>query len=178
MGSMKEIVLSETQTCRHSLAHFCKGTGVDIGHGGSEPIVRDAICIDLPDNVRERWGEHWPTHIRMDALKSPLPFKAGTLDYVYSSHLLEDAIDTCGVLIDWCEALKPGGMLVLFLPDQKSYLEHCLSFAVSPNQAHKHEDFGLRYVVLKLPAGMQVVRSAWPVPYNPYSFELVARKSL
>lgn len=171
---------TETDSCRASLKTFCHGMGLDIGHGGAAPITDSAICVDFApgDGRRPAWDNGWPTHVVADAFKE-LPFRDNTFDYIYSSHCLEDAEDTEAVLDHWCRKLKPGGLLVLFLPDQKAYVEHCEQVTHTlPNQAHKHADFSLKFVVDRLPQTVTVVRSAWPVPYNPYSFELVARKSL
>lgn len=178
MGSIT--IYTETDTCRPYLAEFCMvGMGLDIGHGGAKPIVPWAICVDRPigHTSRPPWDE-WPTHVPVDAFQE-LPFRDNSFDFIYSSHCLEDADDTEGVLNHWCRKLKPGGLLVLFLPDQVAYVEHCLHVTHTlPNQAHKHADFSLKFVLDRLPDFVTVVRSSWPVPYNPYSFELVARKSL
>lgn len=42
-----------------------------------------------------------------------------TFDYVYSSHCLEHIDDWQRALANWLRVLKPGGLLVLFLPDVK-----------------------------------------------------------
>jgi len=40
-------------------------------------------------------------------------FRDGVLDFVYSSHLLEDLVDTEAVLREWIRILRPGGRLIL-----------------------------------------------------------------
>ena len=147
---------------------------MDIGYGGAAPIVESAICIDrvaagLP------WSGYWPVHLVWDCF-SRLPFESESLDYVYSSHCLEDAMDTGGVLMEWCRVIRPEGYLVLFLPHQQDYLAYCQLHRTLPNLDHKHAYFNLSYVIAKLPNSMQVVHSQYPVNYNPYSFELVAQR--
>lgn len=165
--------LGETATCREHLAPYCTGVGIDIGFGGAAPIVESAICID-----RDRVGPHgrrWPIHMVCDAFQS-LPFETSSLGYVYSSHCLEDAIDTVGVLYEWCRVIRRGGHLVLFLPDQFTYEQYCRRHGTLPNQDHKHSDFSLNYVTHCLPISMFIVHWRFPLDYNPYSFELVAIK--
>jgi ubiquinone/menaquinone biosynthesis C-methylase UbiE len=169
---------TETDTARHALARWCVGAGLDIGFGGGAPIVRNAICLDRAFGTLGRanhFGDDYPTHLVRDAFEQ-LPFLDCSLDYVYSSHTLEDAVDTAAVLIEWCRVIKEGGFLVLFLPDQVAYEARCRIDNTIPNQDHKYAEFSLAFVRDKLPESMQVVQAAFPVSYNPYSFELVAKK--
>jgi SAM-dependent methyltransferase len=167
--------LGETATCREYLAHWCTGAGLDIGFGGAAPIVESAICIDRDGVGPHGAWAHWSAHLILDAFR-PLPFEDSSLDYIYSSHCLEDAVDTSVVLKEWCRAIKVGGHLVLFLPDQPTYVHCCRIYGRLPNQDHKHPTFSLDYVIARMPMSMTVIHSAFPVGYNPYSFELVAVK--
>jgi SAM-dependent methyltransferase len=163
----------ETSTCRASLAKWCEGAGVDIGFGGHAPIVETAITSD---QYPEPWfGSGWPNALVVDAFKR-LPFSDNSLDYLYSSHCLEDAIDTRSVLAEWARVIRPGGVIVLFLPDQKTYEEDCRVQGTGPNPDHKHGHFSLDYVISCLPGTVEVIHKAFPVDYNRYSFELVVRK--
>lgn len=166
-----------TDDCREVLAPFCLGNGCDLGFGGGRPIRDSAICVDREPGHphRREESEPWPTHLVWDVF-SFLPFREGVLDYCYSSHCLEDAIDTSGVLKEWVRVLKVGGKLVLFLPDQRAYEACCRASGGLPNQAHKHADFSLDLVKAALPENCRVVFEQWPFPGNPYSFALVAEK--
>jgi SAM-dependent methyltransferase len=166
--------IGETSTCRDHLAQWCIGAGLDIGAGGAAPIVYTAICIDK--SPAGPHGGRWPIHMVRDVFKMGLPFEDDSLDYVYSSHCLEDAEDTEEILTEWCRVIRTGCYLVLFLPDQLTYLSYCQHHGTQPNLDHKHENFGIDYVVHCMPDSMRIVHSEFPVPYNPYSFELVAQK--
>jgi SAM-dependent methyltransferase len=171
--------LGETATARHSLARFCIGNGLDIGFGGAEPIVRTAICLDRSFGSPGRannLGDDFPTHLISNAF-GRLPFLDASLDYVYSSHTLEDAVETKNVLNEWCRVLKPGGYLVLLLPDQPTYAAYCALHGLLPNGDHVYPDFSLDFVVARFPEGMTIVHRAFPLTYNAYSFELVACKN-
>jgi predicted SAM-dependent methyltransferase len=165
---------AEMPTCRTRLAQYCVGNGLDIGFGGAL-IVPNAIGVDREEGTPLRRGDPnpSPTHLAGDAGRLYW-FKDNVLDFVFSSHCLEDFEDTTTILIEWCRVIKPGGYLVLFLPDEKTYR----NLVGEGNKAHKHDDFGLDYLLkcmAKLPE-MKVVHSMFPVSNNKYSFDLVARK--
>src|ERR1700732_884774 len=112
---------SETAKFRGRLGPFCVGYGLDLGPGG-DPITEAAIGVDLP-NPYSRAG-HQPVQLGGDAARLHW-FREGVLDYVYSSHLLEDFEDTKSVLIEWLRVLRSGGRLIIFCPDQQVYADHC-----------------------------------------------------
>lgn len=171
--------MSETDSCRAVLSKFCLGNGIDIGAGGS-PILPSAISIDREEGQRANVGE-CPIHLVGDAERLNW-FADGALDFVYSSHCLEDFRDTKIVLKEWMRVLKYGGLLVLFLPDQATYEKHCAEYNTVPNQAHVHKNFSLEYVKQCLmDIGVKpndIVHAQFPVAYNPYSFEIVVRKAI
>jgi predicted SAM-dependent methyltransferase len=155
------MVKSETSKARHLLEHFCSGNGLDIGHGGDK-IVPSAIGIDITimytkvgDDVSQLKGTasdlYW--------------FNDNVLDYVYSSHLLEDFEDTEGILREWCRVIKPKGKLILLLPDQQIYQKF------SYNGHHRHADFGKEYVKRHMPENMILVYET-DIIYD-YNFALV-----
>ena len=164
--------ISETSKARNSLQKFCVGDGLDIGFGG-DPIVNTAICIDLPERYA-RYKEQ-PQHIHGDA-RDLKWFNNDSLDYVYSSHVLEDFADTEAVLGEWLRVLKPGGMLVLYLPDEQTYRVHCRKQGKPPNVHHIHENFSLNHVkdILKENQKVKIVHERFPS--GIYSFELVIEK--
>jgi len=163
---------SETSKCRKSLAPFCRGDGIDIGYGG-DPIVRNAICMDMPSPYA-LYRSH-PQHLHGDA-RNLHWFRDGVLDFVYSSHVLEDFEDTAAVLNEWLRLLKSGGHLVLFLPDEQTYRTHCKKTGQFQNPHHIHENFGLGYLkkCLAIRDDVEIIHEQFPVAI--YSFELVLKK--
>jgi predicted SAM-dependent methyltransferase len=163
---------SETSKCRLRLAPFCQGNGLDLGPGG-DPITPKAVRVDLPTPYAQV-GE-FPVQLTGDA--SCLSwFKDSSLDYVYSSHLLEDFVDTESVLKEWLRVLKPGGRLVIFCPDEQIYRKHCSKTGQPYNTNHKHEDFSLEKIkrILDSIGEVRIVHEANVV--DIYSWELVAEK--
>jgi predicted SAM-dependent methyltransferase len=120
-----------------------------------------------------------PTHLIIDAIDLSEVFHFGSLDYIYSSHTLEDFQDTESVLSGWVSLVRKGGHIVLFLPDEQVYRTHCSSTGQPYNLAHVHADMGLTFMrrIVHRMGGLQIIHELFPVPNNPYSFDLVLRKT-
>jgi SAM-dependent methyltransferase len=164
--------ISETSKCRGRLAPFCEGDGLDVGYGG-DPIVPHAICMDLPQKYAAY--ESHVQHLHGDATNLHW-FRDGALDWVYSSHVLEDFPDTSTVLDEWLRVLRAGGRLILFLPDEQLYRAYCKSQGKPPNAHHVHEHFGLDYLkrFINRRADLKIIHEVNPI--DIYSFELVIEK--
>jgi len=146
---------SETSYYRDETLPYCYGVGLDIGYGG-DPIKPSAITIDL-DIVRYACGDH-PCNIVSDAKSLPW-FASRSLDFVYSSHCLEDFSETRDVLREWFRVVKVQGHVVLLLPDQRKYERLCREKGLPENPAHKIANFDpdyLRKVVAKI-GGARIV---------------------
>lgn len=164
--------VSETSKCRESLSVFCIGDGIDIGFGG-DPIVPHAICMDL-SNRYANYKDHIQ-HLHGDAKKLQW-FQTESLDWVYSSHVLEDFENTCSVLEEWLRVIKPGGNLILFLPDEQTYRAHCKELGKPSNPHHIHDHFNLEHVKNCVTHRNDIETIHERFPIGIYSFELVLRK--
>lgn len=163
---------SETSKCRSRLALHCEGYGLDLGFGG-DPITPYAIRVDMPTpytNVGD-----YPVQLGGDAAQL-IWFNDGTLDFVYSSHLLEDFDDTKAALKEWLRVLKPGGKLIIFCPDEQIFRKHCADSGQPYNTNHKHGHFSLRFVKSLLAELGQCDIILESFPEDIYSFDLVVRK--
>jgi predicted SAM-dependent methyltransferase len=161
--------MSETNICRTHLERYCLGIGLDLGCG-DDLIVPWAIGVDT-----RQLGY---TSALGDVTALNKFFQSGSMDFVFSSHCLEDFNDTVSVLRHWISMLRTGGYLVLYLPDQKRYMEHCKANGVLPNQNHKNPEFSLEYVQLCLNVlgNTLTVFAKDPLPEYSYSFGLVVQK--
>lgn len=162
----------ETSKCRERLAKYCKGYGVDLGFGG-DPVSLSAIRMDM-EMPYTKVGD-FPVQLGGNA-EDLYWFKDAVLDYVFSSHLLEDFEDTEAVLREWLRVLKPGGNLVIFCPDEQRFRNHCKTTGQAYNTAHVHEFFSLAYVknVLAKIGEVRVIYQQDEV--DIYSWDLVVEK--
>lgn len=151
------------------------GAGLDIGYGG-DPIVPHAICLDLPRpytcvGLAEQ-------HLFGDCGELRW-FADGALDWVFSSHLLEDFTyeDQVPIVREWARVLRKFGLLILYLPIEPVYAAHCARTGQPHNPGHKNADFcyeTFKARVLDQFPELDVVHQAdYP---DEYSFEVVLRR--
>jgi ubiquinone/menaquinone biosynthesis C-methylase UbiE len=173
--------MSETNKHRNIFIDYCQGNGLDIGFGG-DPIVDTAICFDLPKGQRYSFEGLYKQHIEGDA-RSLYMFADNGLDYVYSSHVLEDFEDIYPVLVEWLRVIKIDGYLCLLFPNEREYKKKTKVY----NQAHKNPDFSLEYVlhilgnISKVQSfcknyDLEVIHAEDHFENNDYNCSLIARK--
>ncbi len=81
-----------------------KGQGIDIGCG-PDPVAPEVRKFDVMDGDAN--------HITA--------FVHEQFDFVYSSHCLEHMKDPQSALLEWWKLVKPGGHLILIVPDEDLY---------------------------------------------------------
>jgi predicted SAM-dependent methyltransferase len=165
---------SETSQFRDQLAPYCTGYGLDIGFGG-DPITPQAVRMDLP----QPYANTGDLGVQLGGDCRDLRwFRDEVLDFVYSSHVLEDFPEdqTANVMREWARVLKPGGQLVLLLPDQPRYSAHCTRTGQPRNEHHSIDHFSLEYVTsVALRLGTLERVAALP-ELGVYSFGVVFKK--
>lgn len=165
---------SETAKVRSILAPYCIGDGLDIGYGG-DPIVLHAICCDLK-NRYANVGHH-PQHLHGGAWE--LPFKDKSLNWVYSSHLIEDFAYSEQLLLlwEWQRVIRSGGSLILCAPDQRRYVEWCNANRQNSNEHHAESDFSLANFKSRVLSAMPFLKREceWDSIVD-YSWAIVLRK--
>ena len=171
-------VNSETSGVRYLLAKYCIGDGVDVGFGG-DPIVPTAICMDMPRPYTQVGDA--PQHLHGTA--EDLPFQSGRLDYVYSSHLIEDFTYGAQVVIlyQWVRVIKKGGLIIICAPDERRFREHCRKTGQTVNLAHVNEDYSLgnfkeRVLSESVDFNFNVLMERDNVGHNGYSWCIVLEK--
>lgn len=109
-------------------AKFCQGQGIDIGCG-NDPVLPEVAGWDLVNGDAQ--------------------YMAGvpdsTYDFVYSSHCLEHLRDPYVAIKNWWRILKPGGFLIVQVPDEDLYeqgvfpsrfnSDHKFSFTISKSKS-------------------------------------------
>ena len=166
---------SETSKHRHVVMPYCLGFGIDIGFGG-DPVTPAAVRVDLPEPYA--YTGEFPVQLGGDC-RDLRWFCDNQLDYVYSSHVLEDfdERETVDLMREWTRVLRLGGHLVLLLPDQQRYLRHCLATGQYINEHHSIDHFSLDYVVNAARKAGSLELCAQEEAVGDYSFVAVFRKT-
>lgn len=99
-------------------APFLRGKGVDLG-AGMFKILPQAIAVDSGEHSHT-FGHPFVADVRADCTKLDL-FASQSLDFVFSSHLLEHIQDYKAALKEWWRLVKHGGHMVLYLPHADFY---------------------------------------------------------
>lgn len=136
---------SETEKYREQTVKYCyrsdgqPGCGADIASQGAS-VVPWAINFDLPLAEFNYYCSNHPAKgpIQLRGHADKLPFDSGSLDFLYASHLLEDYLSWTPILMEWVRVLKPGGKLIILVPDKKLWNE-AIANGQPPNCAHTHE---------------------------------------
>ena len=128
---------------------FCVGRGLDIGHGGD-------YVLDGCDGWEINCGD------AKDLSKIPDSY----YEWVYSSHCLEHLTDPVVAIGNWWRVLKPGGYLIVVVPDEDLYeqgvfpsrfnADHKFTFTISKDESWSPASINLADLVLELP-GHKVV---------------------
>lgn len=85
---------------------FLCGKGIDIGCG-PDPINPEAFPFDTHCGDANRILDFLPA--------------GEQYDFVFSSHCLEHMFDPQKTLLDWWSLVKPGGVMILTVPDEDLY---------------------------------------------------------
>ena len=139
---------SETAKVRNWVLPYCIGKGCDVGFGGDKIMKTDCDGIDFPQPYTFTGKDK--VDIGCDVINNEIPVPDNTYDYVYTSHLIEDFVDTNDALRKFIRILKNGGNLILVFPDQPKYEVFCKSINIPMNPYHVHPDMGYDYMLARL----------------------------
>jgi ADP-heptose:LPS heptosyltransferase/predicted SAM-dependent methyltransferase len=109
---------AESKKIVWEVAPYLRGKGLDLGCGTFK-ILPQAIGVDTGEDAG-KYGWRSVADIRQDATKLNM-FASQSMDFVYSSHLLEHVEDHKAALREWWRVLKHGGKLALYLPHKLFY---------------------------------------------------------
>lgn len=169
---------SETAKYRHLTVPYLAGTVLDIASQG-DPVVPWAFSLDLPIAEYLKYNSgHTPANpIQLRGHADSLAvISSGSMDAIYSSHLIEDYLHWTPVLTEWTRVLKKGGHLVILLPDR-----HLWGLAIQggqpPNCAHKRESWPGELSTYAPKLGLEVLEDKLSECYpGDYNIIFVGRK--
>ncbi len=112
---------------RNPLYRLAKGRGCEIGPG-PRPQIHSSDETEVY-YIEEKSPEEWRQLYRPDAPQEAwddtnyligkahdLPFEDGSLDFIFSSHVLEHLYNPLGHFDHWRKKLKPGGLVLGVVP--------------------------------------------------------------
>jgi SAM-dependent methyltransferase len=104
---------------------------LELGCGG-RLTVPHAVGVDLvPRSERTFRGQDSAASIVADVF-SALPFEDEHADTIIARHIFEHAVDPVDVLVAWRRVLKPGGRLIVAMPNEQ------LAPSIPMDVTHKH----------------------------------------
>lgn len=131
--------MSELAKYKSLVEPYCIGCGLDVG-GQGHIVFPHAWQLDLPPDEYRKYNGHnsefGAIQLRGDARK--LPVESGSLDFLIASHLLEDFLMWSAVLKEWVRVLKPGGHLIILVPDHERF-RAAIAAGQPDNLSHRHE---------------------------------------
>lgn len=137
--------MSETAKYRELTGKYCyKRNGepaivLDVASQG-DPVAPWAWSLDLPRDEFEWYNSKQPASgpIQLRCSATHLPIDDNSVDTLYSSHLLEDFEDWHPILREWVRVIRPGGFLVILVPDKELW-NAAVAKGQPPNCQHRHE---------------------------------------
>lgn len=124
---------AESKKIVWEVAPFLKGRGLDIG-AGTFKVLPHVISVDNCIDV-SLFGMPVMPDVRIQDAVSLDIFASQSMDFIYSSHLLEHMENPEKALKEWWRVLKVKGYLVLYLPHEDLYPKVGEEWA---NKDHKH----------------------------------------
>lgn len=117
---------NESQKIKYEIVPYTRGYGLDLGCSIWKPyshmIGVDVYCSHCGQTRKHLPGCPGAWHINLFHIADKLPlFATASLDFVYSSHLLEHMHNPLEALKEWWRIIKHGGHLVLYLPHADLY---------------------------------------------------------
>ena len=133
-----------------SILQFVKGQGIDVGCGTNR-LSENVLAIDQQPDKRYSKADIVHNCHDLDITGSfefkgyVYNFKDESLDFIFSSHCLEDFDDIPAVFQNWWRKIKPDGLMILLLPDMENG-RYPLVGALGGNPSHK-TNVGKKYIV-------------------------------
>lgn len=124
----------ESQKIKWELVPYTKGLGLDLGCGPAK-AYQHFIGVDNRADTG-LFGIQMNPDLTVPTCEKLPMFAARSMDFVFSSHLLEHIQDYKGALAEWWRLIKVGGYLCLYLP-HKDYYPNIGKEGANPD--HKHD---------------------------------------
>lgn len=159
----------EAAKIRWELVEYTNGRGLDLGCGQFKAFPH-FIGVDN--------GHHWGmkgVDVPVDTCEDLSLFASKSVDFVFSSHLLEHIHNTKDTLKEWWRVIKNDGYLILYLPHKEHYPNVGEEGA---NPDHKHDFMPEDIInIMKEMGGFDLVRNETRTEGREYSFFQVYKRT-
>ena len=121
---------NEVAKVKWDIVEYTAGRGLDLGCG---------LFKTFPHFIGVDNGHHWGNQgvdVMVDTCEDLSIFADNSMDFVFSSHLLEHITDYEAALKEWWRVIKTDGYLILYLP-HKEYYPNIGEAGANPD--HKHD---------------------------------------
>jgi len=123
---------AESKKIVWDVAPYLKGRGLDVGAGDFK-VLPHAISVDNMNHAQ--FGFSVRPDVLVKSADDLSVFASQSMDFVYSSHLLEHMEDPEKALKEWWRVVKTKGRMILYLPHEDLYPKMGEEGA---NPDHKH----------------------------------------
>ena len=134
---------AESKKIVWDVAPYLRGRGLDIGAGDFK-VLPHVISVDNMHHAQ--FGFSVRPDVMVKSAEKLDVFASESMDFVYSSHLLEHIEEPEKALKEWWRVVKTGGCMILYLPHEDLYPKMGEDGA---NPDHKHnlnEDMVIRWM--------------------------------
>jgi SAM-dependent methyltransferase len=136
---------------------------------GHRKTIKDSIGVDLIPGGEEIPNIYEKSQADVVAdITKPLPFDDNYFDTIISRHSLEHCIDILSTLKNWIKVLKPGGRLIIAVPDESSEV----TINLNPEHVHVFTPESLQVILGSL--GLKKIKCL--SGYNTSSFLTIYEK--
>lgn len=158
----------EAAKVRWELVEYTNGRGLDLGCGQFKAFPH-FIGVDN--------GHHWGmkgVDVHVETCEDLSLFADKSMDFIFSSHLLEHIVETEKALKEWYRVVKEGGYLILYLPHKELYPNVGKE---GSNPDHKHDFMPDDIIkVMEKVGGWDLVRNETRSEGREYSFFQVYKR--
>jgi ADP-heptose:LPS heptosyltransferase/predicted SAM-dependent methyltransferase len=141
---------NESKKIVWEVAPYLRGYGLDLGAGDFRVLPHVTTVDNCHHNA---FGYDIRPDVRVETCEKMPIFGSQSVDFVYSSHLLEHIVDYKAALTEWWRLIKVGGYLVLYLPHKDFYPNIGVK---GSNPDHKHD-----FLPTDIIDAMQSVSGGW-----------------
>lgn len=161
---------NEAAKIKYEIVPYTRGRGLDLGCGPSKAYAH-FIGVDNLTDTRLFGTRMQPDIVTPDCSDLSI-FANESMDFVFSSHLLEHIADYKTAMAEWMRVIKIGGHLVMYLPDEDEYPK------VGENGANPDHKWNVNYdrVIAAMPDGFNLIRFEKRNGGNEYSLFFVFEK--